>query len=153
MIVAAAENNVIGKDNQMPWHLPEDFKYFKSKTVGKPCIMGRKTFESIVAHLGKALPDRPNIVISRSGFDHDEAETYASIEEALEAAQQHDTEEVMIIGGATIYEQALPKADRIYLTRVNQSLDGDAFFPELGDEWKETSRDDRDGFSFLVFEK
>ncbi|MEM7618359.1 MAG: dihydrofolate reductase [Pseudomonadota bacterium] len=154
MIVAAAENNVIGKDNKMPWHIPEDFKYFKANTLGKPCIMGRKTFESIYDMLGKALPDRPSIVISRSGFEHDEATSATSIPEAIEKAKELATDEVMIIGGATIYEQALEQADRIYLTRVHQSPEGDAFFPELDEnDWKEISRDDHNGFSFLVFER
>lgn len=154
MIVAAAENNVIGKDNKMPWHIPEDFKYFKANTLGKPCIMGRKTFESIYDMLGKALPDRPSIVISRSGFEHDEATSATSIPEAIEKAKEFGSDEVMIIGGATIYEQALEQADRIYLTRVNQSPEGDAFFPDLDENiWEEISRDDHDGFSFLVFER
>jgi len=154
MIVAAAENNVIGLDNKMPWHIPEDFKYFKAKTSGKPCIMGRKTFESIYDMLGKALPNRPSIVISRSGFEHEEATSASSIPEAIEKAKKLTNDEIMIIGGATIYDQALDKADRIYLTRINLSPEGDAFFPELDkDKWIETSRDDRDGFSFLIFDR
>ena len=154
MIVAAAENNVIGLDNKMPWHIPEDFKYFKAKTMGKPCIMGRKTFQSIYDMLGKALPNRPSIVISRSGFNHAEATSAASIPEAIEKAKTLTDEEVMIIGGAMIYEQALEMADRIYLTRVNQSPEGDAFFPQLDMfNWRETSREDHDGFSFLVFDR
>jgi len=154
MIVAAAQNNVIGKDNKMPWHIPEDFKYFKSKTLKKPCVMGRKTFESIYDMLGKALPNRPSIVISRNGFEHAEATSATSIDDAIAKATQLTDDEVMIIGGATIYEQALNSVDRIYLTRVNQSPDGDAFFPELDEKiWQETSRDDHDGFSFLVFER
>ena len=83
LIVAAAENNVIGKDNQMPWHISEDFKHFKEATMGKPCIMGRKTYESILAQLGKALPGRTSIVVSRSGFKHEGALTCASLEEAV----------------------------------------------------------------------
>lgn len=154
MIVAAAQNNVIGKDNKMPWHIPADFKYFKEKTMGKPCIMGRKTFESIYDMLGKALPNRPSIVISRSGFNHAGATSATSIPEAIEKAKALNHDEVMIIGGATIYEQALNLADRIYLTLVNQSPEGDAYFPELDKTtWKEISRDDHDGFSFLVFER
>ncbi len=158
MIVAAAENNVIGKDNTMPWHIPEDFQYFKKKTLGKPCIMGRKTFESIFDMLGKALPNRPSIVISRSGFKHEQAISATTIPNAIqkakELADKKSNDEIMIIGGATIYEQALSETDRIYLTRVHKAYDGDAFFPELNKEiWREVSCDKRDGFSFLIFER
>lgn len=155
MIVAAAENNVIGKDNAMPWHLPEDFKYFKQKTMGKPCIMGRKTYESILDQLGKPLPNRPSIVVSRSGYKHDGAQTVTSLDEAYEAAKKYDDcMEVMVIGGATIYEQAIDNADRIYLTRVNMLPEGDAFFPKVSEAyWKEISREDHDKFSFLVYER
>ena len=154
MIVAAAQNNVIGLDNKMPWHIPEDFKYFKAKTLGKPCIMGRKTFQSIYDMLGKALPDRTSIVISRNNFEHAQATSASSIPQAIEHAKTLTDDEVMIIGGATIYEQALEHANRIYLTRVNQSPKGDAFFPDLNmNEWHETSREDHEGFSFLIFER
>jgi dihydrofolate reductase len=153
LIVAAAENNVIGKDNEMPWHLPEDFKYFKEKTTGKPCIMGRKTFESILGQLGKPLPNRPSLVVSGSGYAHEGATVFSSLDDAFDAAREYEAEEIMVIGGATIYHQALDMADRIYLTRVHMSPDGDAYFPELGDEWEEVSRDDRKKFSFLVFER
>ncbi|MCB1529477.1 MAG: dihydrofolate reductase [Rhodospirillales bacterium] len=153
LIVAAAENNVIGKDNQMPWHISEDFKHFKEVTMGKPCIMGRKTYESILAQLGKALPGRTSIVVSRSGFKHEGALTCASLEEAVSKAEDISEGEIMVVGGAQIYEQALPLAQRIYLTRVHQSPEGDAFFPALGTEWTETAREDHKGFSFVTLEK
>lgn len=153
LIVATAENNVIGKDNKMPWHISEDFKHFKEITMGKPCIMGRKTYESILAQLGKPLPGRTSIVVSRSGYSHEGCISATSLENAIAKAKEETEDEIMVIGGAQIYELALPLADRIYLTRVHQSPDGDAFFPELGDEWKETARDDRDGFSFLTLER
>jgi len=156
LIVAAAENNVIGMDNKMPWHITEDFKYFKKVTTGKPCIMGRKTYESILAQLGKPLPNRDSIVITRKGLDDPSAISTSSIENALEKAALLAADEIMIIGGAQIYNLALEQdvVDRIYLTSVHQSPEGDAFFPELDDEkWAETSRDDHDGFSFLVFER
>lgn len=154
MIVAAAENNVIGVQNKIPWYIPEDFQYFKAKTMGKPCIMGRKTFESILSILGKALPGRPSLVVSRSGFEHPQAQSFSSIEDAIKGSEQYNSDEVMIIGGANIYEQSLPKVDRVYLTRVAQSPEGDAFFPELSaTEWKETSREDHEGFSFLIFDR
>jgi dihydrofolate reductase len=156
LIVAVADNNVIGKDNAMPWHIPEDFKHFKSVTIGKPCIMGRKTFESILAQLGKPLPGRSSIVISRSGFGHENAITCGTIADAITAAQKENPEEIMIIGGAQIYAQALDQklVDRIYLTRVHQSPTGDAFFPDLDmNEWVESERDTRDGFSFITLNK
>ena len=139
----------------MPWHIPEDFKHFKAVTMGKPCIMVRKTFESILAQLGRPLPGRVNIIVSRTNYQHGGALTCKDLNEAIEQAGKTGTDEICIIGGAQIYAQALETnlVDKIYLTRVHQSPDGDAFFPALGKEWTETSRDDRDGFSFLTFEK
>ena len=153
LIVAVADNQVIGMNNEMPWYIPDDFKHFKAVTTGKPCIMGRKTYESILERNGKPLPNRTSIVISRSGYDHGGAVCVGSIDEAIEAAKVEADDEIIIMGGAQIYALSLPIADRIYYTQVHQSPEGDAFFPELGEEWKETQRDDRDGFSFLVFEK
>lgn len=151
LVVAAADNNVIGRDNAMPWHIPEDFKHFKTVTMGKPCIMGRKTFESILAQLGKPLPGRVNIVVSRKNYQHDGALTCKDLSEAIEQGVKIETDEICIIGGAQIYAQALELANKIYLTRVHQSPEGDAFFPALGKEWKEESRDNREGFSFLTY--
>jgi len=153
LVVAAADNNVIGRDNAMPWHIPEDFKHFKTVTMGKPCIMGRKTFESILASLGKPLPGRVNIIVSRKNYQHGGALTCKDLDEAIDQASKTDTNEICIIGGAQIYAQAIELANRIYLTRVHQSPEGDAFFPALGSEWQETYRDDREGFSFLTYEK
>jgi dihydrofolate reductase len=155
IIVACADNHVIGINNEMPWHIPKDFKHFKSVTMGKPCIMGRKTFESILASLGKPLPGRVNIVVSRSNFQHNGALTVKDLHEALEQASKIDTDEICIVGGAQIYTQALELnlVDKIYLTKVHQSPVGDAFFPALGTEWVETSCEDHDGFSFLTLEK
>ncbi len=155
IIVAVAENGVIGNGNDIPWYIPEDFKYFKATTMGKPCIMGRKTFESILEKLGKPLPGRTSIVVSRSGFEHEGATTAGSLREAVTIAQKENPDEIFIIGGAQIYAQALEDnlVDAIYLTRVHQSPDGDAFFPDVSSEWQETSREDHDGFSFLVYQK
>ena len=155
LVVAAADNNVIGKDNAMPWHIPEDFKHFKAVTMGKPCIMGRKTFESILESLGKPLPGRVNIIVSRTNYQHAGALTCKDLEEAVGQAAKTGADEICIVGGGQIYAQALEGgfADKIYLTRVHHSPDGDAYFPALGPAWVETSRDDRDGFSFLVYEK
>lgn len=151
LVVAAADNNVIGRENAMPWHIPEDFKHFKTVTMGKPCIMGRKTFESILASLGKPLPGRVNIIVSRKNYQHSGALTCKDLAEAIEQATKTGSDEICIVGGAQIYAQALELADKIHLTRVHQSPEGDAFFPSLGTEWKEQYRDDRDGYSFLTY--
>lgn len=134
MIAAMANNRVIGKDNQMPWHLPGDLKFFKKTTVGKPVIMGRKTFESI----GRPLPKRPNIVITRStDFSAEGVVVVHDTEAALTAAE--GCEEVVIIGGGNIYEQFLAKAQTLYLTFIDLDTDGDAYFPnyEKIGQWQE----------------
>ena len=126
LIVAMANNRVIGKDNQMPWHLPADLGHFKAVTLGKPIIMGRKTYESI----GRPLPGRKNIVISRNAdYSLEGCETVCSLEEALDLV--NDVEEVMIIGGGYLYSQTLPQADRLYLTFIDLDVDGDTQFPEF----------------------
>lgn len=154
IVVACADNHVIGINNQMPWHIPADFKHFKAVTMGKPCIMGRKTFESILASLGKPLPGRVNIVISRRNTQYSGALTVQNLEEAIEQAIKTGAEEVCIVGGGQIYGQSLDQnlVNRIYLTQVHQSPEGDAFFPALGTEWREIAREDHDGFSFLTLE-
>jgi dihydrofolate reductase len=122
-IVAASQNGVIGRGNTLPWNLPDDLAHFRKITSGHPVIMGRKTHESI----GRALPGRQNIVISRDNdYRAEGCETVGSLEEALEAAA--DTDEAFIIGGGTIYELAMPKLDKIYLTEVKADIDGDTFF-------------------------
>lgn len=129
MIAAMASNRVIGRDNKMPWHLPADLKHFKKVTLGKPVVMGRKTFESI----GRPLPGRRNIVISRQApLQPQGAEWVNSVEQALALLQ--DQAEVMIIGGAEIYRQCLPLAKRLYLTKIELVTDGDAFFPDYLEE-------------------
>lgn len=128
LIVAMDEDRVIGHEGGMPWHLPADLKHFKRTTLGKPVIMGRRTYESI----GRPLPDRRNIVLSRGGFQAEGVETAGSLDEALEMTR--DEEEVMIIGGAGIFEQALPKADRIHLTRIHSRFEGDTYFPPFNHE-------------------
>lgn len=141
-MVAAADNRCIGVNNALPWHLPEDLKYFKRVTMGKPIIMGRLTFESI----GKPLPGRTNIVITRNGDRFKSVPAYEgikvanSLDEAIQIAEAiasiDGREEVMVIGGAGIYQLCLPRADRLYYTRVHARVQGDAFFPELNwEEW------------------
>lgn len=148
IIAAMAENRVIGLKNDMPWHLPEDLRRFKALTAGKPVVMGRKTFESIVTRNGRALPGRASIVVSRSGFAAPDAIVVHGLPDALEKAVEIATaeglDEIFIIGGAQIYAQALPLADRIYLTEIAASPEGDAFFPEIpSGRWRETSREER----------
>lgn len=142
LIVAVADNGVIGKDNAMPWHLPGDLKYFKATTMGKPIIMGRKTFDS----LGRPLPGRPNLVITRNpDFHADGATCVSSIEEALKMgetlAAELGVDEVMVIGGAAIFAHTLPLAHRLYFTEVHAVPDGDVFFPSFDRAlWQETTR-------------
>lgn len=130
LIVAMGENRVIGHDNQMPWHLPADLKYFKKTTTGHSIVMGRKTFQSI----GRPLPNRTNIILTRdSSFSAEGCVVLHSREEVLELAQKED---LFIIGGAQIYEEFLPYADKLYITKIHESFAGDTFFPETGNEWK-----------------
>lgn len=138
LIVAVADNGVIGVQNGLPWRLPEDLKRFKALTMGKPIVMGRKTFDSI----GKPLPGRTNIVITRQpGLSLPGCVVVASLPAAIAAAGE--AEEIMIIGGAEIYRQALPAAQRLYLTQVHARIDGDAVFPPLdAQQWRELSRED-----------
>ncbi|MCB1827108.1 MAG: type 3 dihydrofolate reductase [Coxiellaceae bacterium] len=135
LIVAMAKNRVIGKDQQMPWHLPADLAHFKKVTMNKPIIMGRKTFESI----GRPLPGRRNIVITRQSIEIPGCDVCHSLEEALEAVAGED--EAMIIGGGNLYRQALSMAKRLYLTFIDLEVDGDTTFPEWNpSEWKEVSK-------------
>ena len=133
-IVAASENNVIGFNNELPWHLANDFKYFKNKTWGMPVIMGRKSFES----LKKGLPGRINIVVTNNGNWHPEGIYVAnSIDKAIEKAKESDAKEIFIIGGGEIFKQTMDKVSRIYLTRVHATIEGDTFYPEIEkDKWK-----------------
>ena len=142
MIAAMTDDRVIGIDNSLPWKLPNDMKWFRQKTLGKPIIMGRKTFESFGA---RPLPGRKNIIITRdTGYKAEGCEVVHSIDAALQAAG--DVEEAMIIGGASFYEQMLPRADRLYLTLVHTTVQGDAWFPEIDfSQWDETERIDNPG--------
>ncbi len=161
MIVAVAENGVIGRNNALPWYLPNDLKYFKQTTMGKPVIMGRKTYESI----GKPLPGRTNIVITRQAdYQPEGVKVVSSVEAARELAESvcliDGQEEAMIMGGAEIYALALPHTDRLYLTEVHADVEGDAFFPEYDKSlWQEVAREDfaAEGpnpynYSFVVYE-
>ena len=144
LIVAMAENQTIGIDNTLPWHLPNDLKYFKKVTMAKPIIMGRKTYESI----GRPLPGRTNIVITRqTDYQADGIVIVNSLQQALDKAEDisfvSGHEEVMVIGGAEIYQQALLKADRLYITHVSAEIEGDAFFPTVEwNDWQEFKREE-----------
>lgn len=157
-VVAVSENNVIGKNNQLLWHLPNDMKFFKNTTWAMPVIMGRKTFDS----LGKALTGRTNIVITRQPDWHaDHVAVVETVEDAIKIASQTDAREAFIIGGGEIFKQTLNRADKIYLTRVHATFEGDTFFPEIDpNEWKLVSElnFDKDAkhaypYSFQIWER
>ena len=162
IIVAAAENGVIGKNNALPWHLPEDLRYFKRVTMGKPIVMGRKTFESI----GRPLPGRTNIVISRNPqFLAEGVKVAASLDEALRLAGNvaliDGVEELVVIGGTEIYRTAIPRANRLYITEVHATVDGDALLPEINwEHWAEVARESHTAagpnpydYSFVVYDR
>lgn len=156
-ILAMSENRVIGKNNQLPWHLPADLKHFKTITTGHSILMGRKTYESI----GRPLPNRTNIIITRNAaLQIPGCVVVTSIDDALNYAKK-ENKEIFIIGGAEVYTQLLPVTDRIYLTLVHGQFAGDAFFPELNkEEWKEVDRVDHNAdannaypYSFIRMER
>lgn len=150
IIVAHDENLLIGKKGGLPWHISEDLKHFKRNTLGKPVLMGRKVFEEVGE---KPLPNRRNIVLTRRKYD--QVETAASIEEALKMAE--GAAEIMIAGGGEIYRQMLDHADRMLVTLVNGVYEGDTYFPEyrhnIGKEWAEVKREQRQGFSFITYQR
>lgn len=157
-VVAAATNNGIGKEGKMPWHLPNDMKHFKNVTWGMPVVMGRKTFDS----LGKPLPGRKNIVITRqAGWSAEGTVVVKNIEDALFVARQADVNEVMVIGGGEIYKALFDKAKRIYLTRVQAEPEADTFFPAIHpDQWHLMSQQNHEAdakndynYSFQVWER
>ncbi len=154
LIVAAAENNVIGKDNDLPWRLPDDMKFFVRTTKGHHILTGRKNLESF----GKLLPNRTNIVLTRDkSYQFEGAEIFYELKDAIQFAKENGEEELMIIGGGEIYKQSLPIADCVYLTRVHTKIEGDTLFPKLGPEWKEVSseyhpKDEKHQFDFTFKE-
>ncbi|MCU4752236.1 dihydrofolate reductase [Halobacteria archaeon AArc-curdl1] len=158
-IVAVAENGIIGRDGEMPWHVPEDLAHFKRKTTGHPVIMGRITYEGILEVLGKPLPERTTIVLTSRDLETPEnAVVASSLAEAVAAAERaaadrHDgTERAFVAGGATIYEQFLPALDRLIITEIHDQPEGDTSFPDWDrDEWETVEREEHDGFSFLEY--
>ena len=157
LIAAVAENGIIGRDGEMPWHLPADLDHFKTTTMGHPVIMGRRTYDSIAGQIGGPLPGRTNIVLSRSDPEMPEEVIVAeSTDDALTAASAVDTntDTVYVIGGATVYEQFLPQADRLVLTELADVYEGDTAFPEFDRSvWQVVDRDQRDGFAFVTYER
>ncbi len=157
MIAAMTQDRVIGLNGDMPWHLPDDLKFFKTKTTGKPVIMGRKTFESIGS---RPLPNRPNVVISRNPeLSIPNVQVFQSVEQALDAFARE--EELIIMGGGQLYQQMLARADRLYLTLIDAKIKGDTFFPDWTALcWKEVERqshpvDERHAhaFEFVTLER
>ncbi|WP_331235622.1 dihydrofolate reductase [Natronorarus salvus] len=155
LIAAVAENCVIGSDGEMPWHYPEDLRRFKEVTTGHPVVMGRRTYEAIEARLGGPLPDRTNVVLSRGDPEVPEgAIVVGCVEEAVGAARETGAETAFVIGGATVYETFLPFADRMLLTEIHTSYEGDTYFPEFDrEEWTEAGRDERAEFAFVTYER
>lgn len=159
LVVAFSKNRVIGKNNDLPWYLPADLKHFKDITTGKTVVMGRKTFDSIFDRLGKPLPNRRNIVLTRDkSLKINGADVYTSFETLLKEAEKED---LYIIGGAELFKMALPKADIIYATEVEADIDGDVSFPELkASEWLSSSKEihkadekNAHNFSFITYER
>jgi dihydrofolate reductase len=148
VLAAVGANLVIGRDGRMPWHLPQDLAHFKATTMGHTMVMGRKTYDAI----GRALPGRRTVVITRQQDWHAPGvEVAHSLAEALSLA---GPTEVFIIGGSEVYRQAMPFADQMMLTEIEQSPDGDAFFPSFEpDQWHEAAREAHDGFSFVTYER
>ena len=156
LIAAMDKNRLIGKNNSLPWNLPADMKYFRDKTKGKTVIMGRKTYESI----GKPLPNRTNIIITRDqNFKAEGCIIVHSTDEAIKAAG--NVEEIMVIGGSQIYKEFLPKADKMYLTFIDAEFEGDTYFPKYNiEEWKEISYEEHErdaenpyDYRFVVLER
>ena len=162
LIVAVSENGVIGKDNDLIWHLPKDMKFFKDTTQGHHVIMGRKNFESI-PHKFRPLPNRTNVIVTRqSGYVAENCVVVNSVEESIEVAKKNGDTEPFVIGGGQIYKVALENnmIDRIYLTRIHHIFEGDTFFPNLSEDWKVIAREHckadekhKYDYSFLVLEK
>ena len=162
LIAAVADNGTIGRDGGLPWRLSNDLRYFRATTMGKPVIMGRKTYESI----GKPLPGRPNVVVTRNADFAPEGVTVApDLDAAVAAAEalasEAGADEILVIGGGALYDATLPRADRLYLTEVHAEIEGDVHFPELDrNEWREISRvahpageKDEHPHSFVVLER
>lgn len=151
LISAIASNNCIGKDNKLPWDIPEDLEHFKKITMGKTCVMGDTTFQSILGYIGKPLPGRKTVVLTldKNYQAPEGVRVFNSIEDAWEALKDED---VFVCGGATIYRLTIDKVDTLYITHVHMEVDGDTFFPEIDKGiWREVEREDHDKFSFVKY--
>ncbi|MBD1381602.1 dihydrofolate reductase [Metabacillus arenae] len=156
-MLAMDENRVIGKDNDLPWHLPADLAYFKKTTMGHPIVMGRKTFESI----GKPLPGRENIIVTTNqSYNQPGCKVVHSIQELMDYISRLKQEETFIIGGAKLFEGTLPYADRLYITLIHETFDGDTYFPEINQDWRIVSqhagkKDENNPYEheFVVYER
>lgn len=159
MVAALGKNRVIGKDRRLLWHIPADLKRFRNLTMGHPVIMGRTTFCSILCSLGKPLPGRTNIVITReAGWTRPGAVVVSSLESALKRAHALEDREILIGGGAQIYKEALPHAGRLYLTLIDEEKEGDTFFPEYEKEFRRTLFEEEDShegtrYRFVTLER
>src|SRR3989344_3631306 len=153
IIAAVAENGVIGIDNKLPWHLPEDLKRFKELTTGKVVIMGRKTYESIVTMLGHTLPNRQNVVIThQTNYKVPEGiQVFYNVDEAIAANKSND---IFVIGGGEIFREALPKADTLYITHIHKPYEGDVRFPKINmKEWRLVNEDSMSEFTFSEYKR
>ena len=155
IIAAIADNNVIGNNNDIPWNIPEDLKRFKELTTGNPVIMGRNTFESILARIKKPLPNRKNYVLTRNlSYTPEGVHIAHTLQEALQHIRETRTTKAYIIGGKKVYEEALPLAQQLEITEVHQTPHGDTFFPDISHaHWKETTREQHEGYDFVTYKR
>ncbi len=153
LIAAVAKNYCIGKNNKIPWNVPEDFQHFKKETMGKTCLMGQNTFESIIGYLGKPLPGRKTVILTlnKDYLAPEGIRIFNSLDEALEKLKDED---VFVCGGASIYRQTINLVDTLNITWIDQEPDGDVFFPTIDPTiWKEDTREDHEGYSFVTYKK
>jgi dihydrofolate reductase len=152
IVAAVSDNNIIGDHNDLPWYIPEDLKHFKALTTGQTVLMGKKTFESVMKRLGKPLPNRKNIVVTRD--QNDQFPEGVVVLHDLKGLLDLDEKEIMIIGGGQIYQQTISLADKMHLTHVHQVIKGDVLFPEVDwSKWKKVSEEKHEGFDFSDYEK
>lgn len=153
IIAAVAKNNVIGKNNTLPWYIPEDLKRFKKLTTNKVVLMGRKTFESVIAKLGVPLPNRKNVVIT-TNLNYAAPDGVLVFNDIKKALEKFNNEDVFIIGGGEIYRQTIHLADTLYITHIDKKIDGDVFFPKINHNvWRKISDEKHRGFSFAIYKK
>ena len=160
LIAAMSHNRVIGRDNDLPWKLPDDMKFFQRTTKGHVVIMGRKNYDSLPPSY-KPLPNRTNVILTRQkGYEAEDCVVFDNLDSALNFSRKEGEQEAFVIGGGQVYEQAIAKSDRIYLTEIKAEIDGDTFFPKFGADWKEISREHHSAderhqyaFDFVIYEK